>query len=137
MVAKAGDHSIKADINDTAILQCQFNAPTIKDVTIVVWTKDEMAINSSDHYNIRTFTKPAIDDLIISDLTINNITATDQGKYSCYCYYNRELVMSSKPVVSEQRSFRIIISTFTTRGYLYNFMTYWYFFAEFRKEVSS
>ena len=32
--------------------------------------------------------------------------------------------MSSEPVVSEQRSFRIIISTFTTREYLYNFISH-------------
>jgi len=115
-VTKTSDRNIKVHINDTATLQCQFSASSMKDVTIVVWTKDELAINSSDHYNIRTFTKPAIDDLIISDLTINNITAADQGKYSCYCYYNRELVMSSKPVISNQQYFKI---HFKKRGYGY------------------
>ena len=106
-VAKTSKRNIKAHINDSKTLQCQFNAPTMKDVTVIVWTKDDMAINSSDHYRIRTFTKPGIDDLIVSEITINNIAASDQGKYSCYCYYNRDLVTSSKPVVSEQQSFRI------------------------------
>jgi len=106
-IAKTSDRKIKAHINDTATLQCQFSASSVKDVTVVVWTKDDMAINSSDHYTIKTFTKPAIDDLIISDLIINSIIAADQGKYSCYCYYNRELVMSSKPVISNQKYFRI------------------------------
>ncbi|XP_065884965.1 uncharacterized protein [Dysidea avara] len=106
-VVKTSDHNIKAHINDSKTLQCQFNAPTMNDVTIVVWTKNDMAINSSDHYRIKTFTKPGIENLIVSDLTINNITAADQGKFSCYCYYNRALVTSSKSVVSEEQSFTI------------------------------
>ncbi|XP_065884527.1 uncharacterized protein [Dysidea avara] len=106
-VARTSDCDIKAHINDSKTLQCQFSASTVKDVTIVVWTKSGMAINSSDHYRISTFTKPAIDDLVISELTINTITAADQGRYTCYCYYNGELVTSSKPVISEQRSFRV------------------------------
>jgi len=114
-VTKTSDHNIKAHINDSKTLQCQFSASTMKDVTIVVWTKDDVAINNSDHYRIRTFTKPAIDGLIISELSIDNITAADQGKYSCYCYYNRELVMSSKPVFSNQKSFRVY---FKKRGCL-------------------
>ncbi|XP_065884041.1 uncharacterized protein [Dysidea avara] len=110
-VVKTSDRNIKAHINDSKTLQCQFSASTVKDVTIVVWTKDEVAISSSDHYEIRAFTKPAIEDLIISELTVNNINATDKGRYTCYCYYNGELVVSSKPVVSEQRSFRLYFKT--------------------------
>ena len=127
-VARTSDCDIKAHINDSKTLQCQFSASTVKDVTIVVWTKSGTAINSSDHYRISTFTKPAIDDLVISELTINTITAADQGRYTCYCYYNGELVTSSKPVISEQRSFRVY---FKKRGSLcisffvtFNFYTY-------------
>ena len=120
-VVKTSDHNIKAHINDSKTLQCQFNAPTMNDVTIVVWTKNDMAINSSDHYRIKTFTKPGIENLIVSDLTINNITAADQGKFSCYCYYNRALVTSSKSVVSEEQSFTIY---FKRRGYLNYYLCY-------------
>ena len=102
-VAKTSAHNTKS----SKILQCQFNASTMKDITFVVWMKGDVAINSSDHYKIRTFTKPTIDDLIISELTINNIIASDQGKYSCYCYYNKELVMAKNPVISEQQSFSV------------------------------
>ena len=133
-VVKTSDRNIKAHINDSKTLQCQFNAPTMKDVTIVVWTKDDMAINSSDHYRITTFTKPGIDNLIVSDLTINNITAADQGKFSCYCYYNRALVTSSKSVVSEEQSFTIY---FKRRGYLTYYMTMLCYITVFRKKVSS
>jgi len=106
-VAKTSDRNIKAEINDTKTLQCQFNAPTVKDVTIIVWMKDDTTINSSEHYSIETFTKPAIENLLISELTINKVTSEDYGKYYCYCYYNRKLVLSSKPVISEQPSFRV------------------------------
>jgi len=80
-VAKSSDNKIKAIINDSTTLQCQFNAPTMKDITVVVWTKDEMAINSSDHYTIITSPKPGHDNLIVSQLTINSITSPDQGNY--------------------------------------------------------
>jgi len=117
-VANSSDCNIKAQMNDNKTLQCQFNASTMKDVTIVVWIKGDTVIINSDHYKITTFTKPAIEDLIISELTINNITAADQGKYSCYCYYNRELVMTNKPVKSEQRSFTVYFY-FKKRKYFY------------------
>ena len=53
----------------------------MKDVTVVVWTKDEMAINGLDHYTILTSPKPGHDNSIVSQLTINSITSADQGNY--------------------------------------------------------
>ena len=106
-VTRTSDRNIKARVNDSKTLQCQFNAPTVKNVTIVVWTKDDTILNSSDHYKITTFTKPAIEDLIISELVISTITPEDQGIYTCYCYYNAKLVTSSKPIISKQQIFRV------------------------------
>jgi len=118
-VARTSDCNIRAHINDTTTLQCQFNASTVEDVTIVVWMKGDIVINSSDHYKIKSFTKPAIEDLIISELIISNITTADQGKYSCYCYYNRELVITNKPVISEQRSFTVYLYLKNCSGGIY------------------
>ena len=95
------DHT-KAKLNDTISLQCQFRAAF--EVTIVVWLKDNFQVKNTQHYNIITTTNPGVEDLIVSNLIINSITSEDEGNYVCYCYYNRTVVSSSKPVVSNEVS---------------------------------
>jgi len=108
-VVKSSDSSITAHINDSKALQCQFNAPTLQGVTIVVWMKGDMSIVSSEHYTIVTSSKPGHDSLLVSQLTINSITSADQGRYSCYCYYNTSLVKSSKQITSNEKTFRVYL----------------------------
>ncbi|XP_065886340.1 titin-like isoform X2 [Dysidea avara] len=93
---------IKAKLNDSISLQCQFRAPI--EVTIVVWLKDNLPVKNTQHYNIITTTNPGVDDLIVSNLNINTITSEDEGTYTCYCYYNRTMVTSSKNVISNKVS---------------------------------
>ena len=93
---------IKIKLNDSISLQCQFRAPF--EVTIVVWLKDNLPVKNTQHYNIITTTNPGVDDLIVSNLNINTITSEDEGIYTCYCYYNRTVVTTSKYVVSNEMS---------------------------------
>ena len=72
---------IKTKLNDSISLQCQFRAPF--EVTIVVWLKDNLPVKNTQHYNI---------------------TSEDEGIYTCYCYYNRTVVTTSKYVVSNEMS---------------------------------
>ena len=100
---------IKAKLNDTISLQCQFRAAV--EVTIVVWLKDNLPVKNAQHYNIITTTNPGVEDLTVSNLNINSITSEDEGTYVCYCYYNRSMVTSSKPVVSNEMSATVRVST--------------------------
>ena len=101
VVAGPKNH-IKAKLNDTIPLQCQFRAAV--EVTIVVWLKDNLPVKNTQHYNIITTTNPGVKDLIVSNLNIHTITSEDEGTYVCYCYYNRTMVTSSKYVVSNEMS---------------------------------
>jgi len=105
-IINAGQYRINVNVGDEVTLQCHFNAPTMKDVTIVVWMKDDQPINNSEHYSIATSPVPEILDRIESNFTISNITTEELGAcYSCHCKYNTSLVTSNKTIVSEERSF--------------------------------
>ena len=101
-ITDAPNKHIKTKLNDSISLQCQFRAPI--GVTIVVWLKDNLPVKNTQHYNIITTTNPGVDDLIVSNLNIATITSEDEGTYTCYCYYNRTMVTSSKTVVSNKMS---------------------------------
>ena len=83
-------------------LQCQFNASTRHGVTIVVWKRNNIELHNSSLYLITQSINPA-EDYVVSTLMINS-TSDYYGTYSCYCYYNRSLVMSTKPVTSNEIS---------------------------------
>lgn len=105
-VINAGHNRINVNVGDEVTMQCHFNASTMKDVTIVLWMKDDQHIKSSEHYNIATSPVPIVgEDRIESNLKISNVTTEDLGTYSCYCQYNRSLVASNNTIVSENRSF--------------------------------
>ncbi|XP_065884426.1 hemicentin-1-like isoform X2 [Dysidea avara] len=101
-VTDAPNKHIKIKLNDSISLQCQFRAPI--GVTIVVWLKDNLPVKNTQHYNIITTTNPGVDDLIVSNLNINTITSENEGTYTCYCYYNRTMVTTSKYVISNKVS---------------------------------
>ena len=42
--------------------------------------------------------------LLLILININIITSKDEGTYSCYCYYNRTMVITSKYVISNEMS---------------------------------
>ena len=45
-------------------------------------------------YENETRPVEGMDNVLISILKIENFTHEDQGKYSCYCYYNQSMVTS-------------------------------------------
>ena len=99
-ILKDDNKHFKVKLNETVTFQCKIQAPTMDGVTIVVWLKNNWPIQDTEHYKINTTTNPGVEDLIISDLSINAFTGHDQGIYTCYCYYNRTMVTTSKPVLS-------------------------------------
>ena len=72
--------------------------------TIVVWLKDQSVIRGYDN-EIRPV--EGEDNVIISILHIKKFTHKDQGEYTCYCYYNRSIVTSDKPVTSDQATINV------------------------------
>ena len=83
------------------MLQCQFNASTLPEVTIVVWKRNNIPLSNSSLYNINIYT-PEHEEQVVTTLTINS--SDYYGTYTCYCYYNSNLVTSSKSVISNQNS---------------------------------
>lgn len=95
----SGPEDVEAKTSQDVKFTCEFKAPTQADVSIVVWLKDDFAvIRSSSHYNISTTVDPVGEnsDHFISMLRIFSITDKDEGKYTCYCYYNTTIVLSTK-----------------------------------------
>ena len=99
-----GPEDVTAKLSQSVYFACEFKAPTRADVSIVVWLKDDFyEIKSSSHYNITVHPSMAIsamgaqdNDHFVSTLNILNISDEDEGKYTCYCYYNTSLVTSTK-----------------------------------------
>ena len=91
---------IKLQHQSKIMLQCQFNASTLPEVTVMVWERNNIQLSNSSLYLI--IQSSIGDDQVVSTLTINN--SNYFGTYTCYCYYNKSLVTSSKPVISNQNS---------------------------------
>lgn len=100
----AGPKDVTAKLSQSVQFTCEFKAPTRADVSIVVWLKDDFyEIKSSSNYNITVhppITISAIEepgnDHFVSTLSILSVSDEDEGKYTCYCYYNTSLVTSTK-----------------------------------------
>ena len=85
-------------------LTCAIKAPTKDRVSIVVWLKNDFEVTQSSHSTITTVADPTTKNLLLTTLTIFSVTSEDNGKYSCYCYYNRSMVSSAQYVTSTQKS---------------------------------
>ena len=96
------------------MLQCQFNASTHHGVTIVVWKRNNIELHNSSLYLIVESVSPA-EDHIVSTLMINS--SDYYGTYTCYCYYNRSLVMSTKPITSNEISITLQSELYTAHSY--------------------
>ena len=99
-----GPKDVTAKLSQSVQFACEFKAPTRTDVSIVVWLKDDFyEVKSSSHYNITVHLSVTVsamgaqdNDHFVSTLNILNISDEDEGKYTCYCYYNTSLVTSTK-----------------------------------------
>ena len=98
-----------ATLNENVKIYCTFNASTMDGATIVVWLKDHTVISG---YNNET--RPVEDNGILSILNFESFTHEDQGKYTCYCYYNQSIVTSTKPVTSDQATVNVHTDCATT-----------------------
>jgi len=96
-------------------LQCLFNASTLHGVTVVVWKKNNIRLFNSSLYNMIQSSNPEIEDQVVSTLMINSNDV--YGTYTCYCYYNSSLVISNKPVTSNQYSITLRSGTKGTTTY--------------------
>ena len=81
--------------------------------TIVVWLKDQSVISGYDN---ETRSVEGDNNVLTSVLHIKNFTLKDQGDYTCYCYYNRSIVTSDKPVTSDQATINVYTDCDTEEG---------------------
>ena len=98
-----GPEDVTAKASQNVQFTCEFKAPTRAGVSIVVWLKDDFAvIHSSSHYKISVNSSMTVGpvgeniDHFISTLSILSVNDEDEGKYTCYCYYNTTMVTSTK-----------------------------------------
>ena len=62
---------IKAKLNDTISLQCQFRTPF--EVTIVVWLKDNLPVKNTQNYNIITTTDPGVEGRVQTKIVLSTM----------------------------------------------------------------
>ena len=103
-INSTSDNEACPTINDTQPLSCTFNTATMEGATIVVWLKGHIEITGYDNE-----TKPVkgVDNGLISILYIKNFSHDDQGDYTCYCYYNKSIVISDKTVTSDRATLHV------------------------------
>jgi len=65
----------------------------------MVWLKDNILIDDSEHYSIKNSAPPGIG-VVTSTLKIDSVSDDDEGIFSCYCRLNETMVTSDKPVLS-------------------------------------
>jgi len=96
--------NVKASTGETVNFTCAIRTPTKAGITIIVWLKNDFEVTQSSHTTITTITDSTTKNLLTTILTISSVTSEDNGKYTCYCYYNRSMVTSAKYVTSNQKS---------------------------------
>ena len=101
--------NLTAKIHTTVQFQCHFKASTIKYLTATEWFKDEdiTPITNTSKHQIIQVSDPEKDNTIFSELSISNVSGSDQGNYSCYCYYNETVL----------NEYYINTAVHTTKGY--------------------
>ena len=106
-VISSSDNEIFTAINKSVSLYCLFNAATLDGATIVVWLKDRSKLSG---YENDTRPVEGEDNQLISILQIS-VSREALGTYTCYCYYNRTMVTSDKPVRSDEAKITIHINS--------------------------
>lgn len=86
-----GPTSIVVEQNTVAHFECHFNASTQDYLTIVEWLKDgdDITNTSSGKYLVTIRVEPEQTKYVIfTELNITDVSRSDQGSYSCKCYYD-------------------------------------------------
>ena len=86
--------NVTAKQHANAQFQCQFKASTVKYLTTIKWFKGEdiTAITNTSKHQVIQGSQPDENDVIFSELNVVNVSTSDEGNYSCYCYYNRTIL---------------------------------------------
>ena len=106
-----GPRSVRASVGETVHFSCSMKSLSITGASIIVWLKDDFQVTDPSHYTIITTADPTSKDHITTTLTISSVTNEDDGKYTCYCYYNRSMVTSSQYVTSNQLSAKLHVKS--------------------------
>ena len=79
---------------NTAELRCVVNASSLKSLTNFKWLKNGDNLMSDEKYNITQHQIPDSEDknVLESILRIFNFTKQDTGKYSCFVYYDPDVL---------------------------------------------
>ncbi|XP_065884739.1 uncharacterized protein [Dysidea avara] len=89
-----GPHSANVKENSNKSLTCIFDASDIQYLSICAFQyNNEIHISPSSKYSIQkdSETKLGRKNLIHCTLTIFDFDSTDEGLYTCYCFYNQSL----------------------------------------------
>lgn len=78
--------------HSVAQFQCHFNASTLGHLTITEWFKDEHTITNTSKYQVIPGTCLQKETAVCSILRILNVSESDEGNYSCHCYYNKTVL---------------------------------------------
>ena len=86
--------NLTAKEHATAQFQCYFKASTVKYLTTIKWFKGEdiTAITNTSKHQVIQGSDPEENNVIFSKLNVFNVLASDEGNYSCRCYYNRTVL---------------------------------------------
>lgn len=99
-----GPKNVRTSTGETVNFTCNIEAPKNHGVSIIVWLKNDFEVTQSSKNTITTIVDPTTRNLLTTTLTISSVTDEDNGKYTCYCYYNRSMVTSAQYVTSNQKS---------------------------------
>ena len=95
---------IHTTITDSVSSYCSFNAAIMEGATIVMWLKDQLAINGYDTSSVK-----GEDNQLRSILQIKTVNHEALGIYTCYCYYNDSIVTFDKPIKSDKASIYLCV----------------------------
>ena len=93
-VLTKGPHSANVKENSNKSLTCNFDASDIQYLSICAFQyNNEIRISPSSKYSIQkdSGTNSGRKNLIHCKLTIFDFDSTDEGLYTCYCFYNQSL----------------------------------------------
>ena len=93
-VLRNGPHSANVKENSNKSLTCIFDASDIQYLSICAFQyNNEIHISPSSKYSIQknSETKLGRKNQIHCTLTIFDFDSTDEGLYTCYCFYNQSL----------------------------------------------
>jgi len=90
-VLRNGPHTANVKENSNKSLTCTFDASDMQYLSICAFQFNEIRINPSSKHSIEQGSETELGrkNRIHCTLTIFNFDITDEGLYTCYCFYNQ------------------------------------------------